>query len=113
MKNAPTLRPASCAAATAERACSTVIRLFMRLSTSSFPDSMPKKTRLHPAVFIANASSGVIESTRPRHSHLKESPLRLISAHISNKRFLLNAVSYTHLRAHETRHDLVCRLLLE
>ena len=26
---------------------------------------------------------------------------------------LVNAVSYTHLRAHETRHDLVCRLLLE
>ena len=25
----------------------------------------------------------------------------------------INAVSYTHLRAHETRHDLVCRLLLE
>src|SRR5450759_2101078 len=25
----------------------------------------------------------------------------------------LPAVSYTHLRAHETRHDLVCRLLLE
>src|SRR5450756_1911330 len=25
----------------------------------------------------------------------------------------LGAVSYTHLRAHETRHDLVCRLLLE
>src|SRR5450756_2290706 len=25
----------------------------------------------------------------------------------------LTAVSYTHLRAHETRHDLVCRLLLE
>ena len=27
--------------------------------------------------------------------------------------FLLDPVSYTHLRAHETRHDLVCRLLLE
>src|SRR5450756_2861274 len=26
---------------------------------------------------------------------------------------LCKAVSYTHLRAHETRHDLVCRLLLE
>src|SRR5665648_312002 len=26
---------------------------------------------------------------------------------------ILMAVSYTHLRAHETRHDLVCRLLLE
>ena len=25
----------------------------------------------------------------------------------------LKAVSYTHLRAHENRHDLVCRLLLE
>eukprot|EP00825_Cyclidium_porcatum_P034035 TRINITY_DN35918_c0_g1_i2.p1 TRINITY_DN35918_c0_g1~~TRINITY_DN35918_c0_g1_i2.p1 ORF type:complete len:349 (-),score=73.01 TRINITY_DN35918_c0_g1_i2:69-1115(-) len=25
----------------------------------------------------------------------------------------LSSVSYTHLRAHETRHDLVCRLLLE
>src|SRR5450756_2903000 len=25
----------------------------------------------------------------------------------------LGPVSYTHLRAHETRHDLVCRLLLE
>src|SRR5665648_1176520 len=25
----------------------------------------------------------------------------------------ISPVSYTHLRAHETRHDLVCRLLLE
>src|SRR5659263_264831 len=25
----------------------------------------------------------------------------------------IRTVSYTHLRAHETRHDLVCRLLLE
>ena len=25
----------------------------------------------------------------------------------------VSTVSYTHLRAHETRHDLVCRLLLE
>src|SRR5665648_1272798 len=29
------------------------------------------------------------------------------------KRAPVNPVSYTHLRAHETRHDLVCRLLLE
>src|SRR5450756_1452668 len=28
-------------------------------------------------------------------------------------RAVAGAVSYTHLRAHETRHDLVCRLLLE
>src|SRR5450756_729673 len=29
------------------------------------------------------------------------------------KVYFPRAVSYTHLRAHETRHDLVCRLLLE
>src|SRR5450759_1057213 len=27
--------------------------------------------------------------------------------------YITGPVSYTHLRAHETRHDLVCRLLLE
>src|SRR5450756_2727695 len=27
--------------------------------------------------------------------------------------YFFGSVSYTHLRAHETRHDLVCRLLLE
>src|SRR5450756_832654 len=36
------------------------------------------------------------------------------SAHQSTRRVEeAPAVSYTHLRAHETRHDLVCRLLLE
>src|SRR5450756_3243853 len=30
-----------------------------------------------------------------------------------NVRGIPTPVSYTHLRAHETRHDLVCRLLLE
>ena len=32
--------------------------------------------------------------------------------YLDQAKFFL-AVSYTHLRAHETRHDLVCRLLLE
>ena len=32
---------------------------------------------------------------------------------ILNGSQIVIAVSYTHLRAHETRHDLVCRLLLE
>src|SRR5450756_1612244 len=31
----------------------------------------------------------------------------------STSRMIRTPVSYTHLRAHETRHDLVCRLLLE
>eukprot|EP00656_Telonema_subtile_P011251 TRINITY_DN15546_c0_g1_i4.p1 TRINITY_DN15546_c0_g1~~TRINITY_DN15546_c0_g1_i4.p1 ORF type:complete len:129 (-),score=16.49 TRINITY_DN15546_c0_g1_i4:10-396(-) len=34
-------------------------------------------------------------------------------AHCSPDRFVLHPVSYTHLRAHETVLDLVCRLLLE
>src|SRR5450756_1412608 len=38
-------------------------------------------------------------------------PLWLPAA--ATSRLLVGAVSYTHLRAHETRHDLVCRLLLE
>src|SRR5450759_5620327 len=35
------------------------------------------------------------------------------SRHLSEVSGEHNSVSYTHLRAHETRHDLVCRLLLE
>ena len=30
-----------------------------------------------------------------------------------HEQHIAKPVSYTHLRAHETRHDLVCRLLLE
>ena len=30
-----------------------------------------------------------------------------------SQKITIMAVSYTHLRAHETREDLVCRLLLE
>src|SRR5450756_2548363 len=37
---------------------------------------------------------------------------RLRDGHLGFRQCLV-AVSYTHLRAHETRHDLVCRLLLE
>src|SRR5450756_90458 len=36
-----------------------------------------------------------------------------VSCHVTVATSPVRAVSYTHLRAHETRHDLVCRLLLE
>src|SRR5450756_2816444 len=42
------------------------------------------------------------KTSRPRNSSLQPSC-----------RSRARPVSYTHLRAHETRHDLVCRLLLE
>src|SRR5450759_5785084 len=38
--------------------------------------------------------------------------LRIVDAR-TDSRLSAIPVSYTHLRAHETRHDLVCRLLLE
>src|SRR5450759_77939 len=39
---------------------------------------------------------------------------RIIDARVREEmRAVLHEISYTHLRAHETRHDLVCRLLLE
>src|SRR5450756_431426 len=43
------------------------------------------------------------------HSYLTYLRDRLLLA----RELLTESVSYTHLRAHETRHDLVCRLLLE
>src|SRR5450756_849789 len=72
--------------------------------------------------------------TRPRSSSPRAAPLAETSAQTANtianppkdrhctypptvsRRVgggRIKAVSYTHLRAHETRHDLVCRLLLE
>ena len=56
-------------------------------------------------------------STSDSHSinHLSElltpAALKLLSA--SGNDLIQEAVSYTHLRAHETVLDLVCRLLLE
>src|SRR5665648_244811 len=59
----------------------------------------------------------VVRSThasRPKRALSKNSTLSMPNAKpvkpISKAR---STVSYTHLRAHETRHDLVCRLLLE
>src|SRR5450759_1929444 len=40
-----------------------------------------------------------------------ELPEGLIATHPAQVRDASQPVSYTHLRAHETRHDLVCRLL--
>src|SRR5450756_2972254 len=37
----------------------------------------------------------------------------MVNLHQTNGVRRARPVSYTHLRAHETRHDLVCRLLLE
>src|SRR5450759_1893474 len=59
--------------------------------------------------------------TSPVHSHsylsCRYRPAALLPALCQYATCVLSCqplpVSYTHLRAHETRHDLVCRLLLE
>src|SRR5450756_1836477 len=50
---------------------------------------------------------GVSVGDRPAMDQVGDRGLNLL--HVERVR----AVSYTHLRAHETRHELVCRLLLE
>ena len=47
------------------------------------------------------------------HTSLNFSPEDSARLKSDDALMLSIAVSYTHLRAHETRHELVCRLLLE
>src|SRR5450756_2963528 len=51
------------------------------------------------------------QSGNGAHSSTSTTPRRPRT--ISTPASPMSSVSYTHLRAHETRHDLVCRLLLE
>src|SRR5450756_558753 len=70
-----------------------------------------KKNRgINSAFTVRKISSGEgVERTFQTHSPL------IASIEVKRKGAVRRAkpVSYTHLRAHETRHDLVCRLLLE
>src|SRR5665648_1223977 len=52
----------------------------------------------------ADIALGVNRALEAKSGEMTDSDIEAIGA---------GAVSYTHLRAHETRHDLVCRLLLE
>src|SRR5450759_5497292 len=54
------------------------------------------------------------ESGHPRigRNHFLRRFGKLGPKHVLHQPETYTAVSYTHLRAHETRHDLVCRLLL-
>src|SRR5450756_1262296 len=70
-----------------------------------FPPGMPHRSD-HLCVRIINTSSARLKISAPT-----------VARGGCDSSFFFNSgaksVSYTHLRAHETRHDLVCRLLLE
>src|SRR5450756_1427320 len=58
--------------------------------------------------------AAVHRDPRPvRAAHHVEWPVQALGPHLRQVVGEMPPVSYTHLRAHETRHDLVCRLLLE
>src|SRR5659263_693478 len=57
------------------------------------------------------ATMTIVEKEEVRKPTLEEKIQRVEDLTLLIDRY--RAVSYTHLRAHETRHDLVCRLLLE
>src|SRR5450756_3010205 len=61
----------------------------------------------------SSAASDVYKRQASQHSSAAPPPWALRSTQRPLGPENPAPVSYTHLRAHETRHDLVCRLLLE
>src|SRR5450756_2730815 len=77
------------------------------------------KTRFSYAVLTLTELRSLL-TLSSRGPHLRSFPLiTTVTGRTSSRHWQLILVimeipvSYTHLRAHETRHDLVCRLLLE
>src|SRR5659263_550793 len=89
-------------------------------STLFFTDAFsPSDDIGKPASMISTPRLSSCRAMRSCSSNVSDtpgvcSPSRSVVSKILIFLFLTDsmAVSYTHLRAHETRHDLVCRLLL-
>src|SRR5665648_1191198 len=72
----------------------------------------PIRSSVLAALAIASTSSSVM-SPEAISSLVLPTDVFMVLQGTSGHGARVTAVSYTHLRAHETRHDLVCRLLLE
>src|SRR5665648_1140012 len=85
-----------------------------RITPKSFAPSVERKPpEIFCRSFIIRPSRSAklfVKGTRGSVRKRSTSCLRVLRR---SKRLWPIPVSYTHLRAHETRHDLVCRLLLE
>src|SRR5450756_3091857 len=92
------------AAALFRRPAATAARTFA--SSSSVAQSMSSRRRVRSA-----ARCGLRQSRR--RSRRCSGCLISTRSTSSKNESCRCPVSYTHLRAHETRHDIVCRLLLE
>src|SRR5450756_458942 len=86
---------------------------------SSACSCLVAQTTLQTVTAVATSGVGVLSGFGRRlfadmDSCRRMTPVTAMSSPALPRRAsLLIPVSYTHLRAHETRHDLVCRLLLE
>src|SRR5450756_2133421 len=91
-----------------------------RLCWSSIVSSRPSRLTTHPTSpgFLLLACDGVCCGSRSAEMLTRTPPCTSRDRRPGSGRWGLpgvtrsGSVSYTHLRAHETRHDLVCRLLL-
>src|SRR5665648_929923 len=97
MKDIPT-----CIAIHLEVCAPSVVRETMVGMCTACQDVLPIDALICFAWFAGNSLSMSITYWRGSSSFSSSSPVNTF-----------RSVSYTHLRAHETRHDLVCRLLLE
>src|SRR5665648_1136346 len=70
-----------------------------------------KSKNLSEAERMIGAVNLYMQDNKGYNSEIKD--FEVANSKVGSQRNNGSAVSYTHLRAHETRHDLVCRLLLE
>src|SRR5450756_2778712 len=83
----------------------TVLPAFARPTSSERLSQPPDSVSAVEELSASNFAQTLKMASRSRE--------RCCSAVYCRETYASSSVSYTHLRAHETRHDLVCRLLLE
>src|SRR5450756_2024497 len=83
------------------------------IDVDDFDDAPRREAR--PAARTSGALGGKRSggSRQPARGPRPRAAARASEEYREPSRPATESVSYTHLRAHETRHDLVCRLLLE
>src|SRR5450756_685720 len=80
---------------------------------SRFQRSLSSASRRRSGNEGAEKTSAAIPNFSARSPWAERTRFRVGPEPTSRTRWAFRPTSYTHLRAHETRHELVCRLLLE
>src|SRR5450759_3257009 len=82
-------------------------------STHGSPSSFSQAPLYSPTVRTTKAAPLETPRNSAPNRQDKTTAFRVLITKLLMNSLNIRSVSYTHLRAHETRHDLVCRLLLE